>query len=504
MKKFLLSIALFAAGAGSNLFAYDLQVDDLYYDIIDENSVAVVANSDAPYTGEIIIPATITSDDKTYTVTAVGFEAFYLSSITKATLPETITEIRDYAFAYCWSLTEVNIPAAVTLIGERAFSMCGKVTDFTLPEGLKTIGPSAFISCTSNPSIKIPDSVESLGDYAFYRNLAATSLTIGRGIKDIDSYTFSTCDALTEVVVPEGVESIGKFAFNNCPKLKSITLPQSLKFIDDYAVNATPSLTDITFPDNVEYVGRRIFGQSAWENSCPEGLITINDYVAYLQKGDLPENSEIELPASIRVLAGSAFEQQVKLTAITLPENLLSIGSYAFWYCNSLAELTVPDHVTVIGDNALQYCVSLKKLSLGRNVAKIGALAFSSTSLTEITSLNPEPPVLANTQVFDIDAYDTTTLKVGESAKAAYSTALGWQEFVNIATFDDSTDGIDQIENDGSDITVGIDGLVTAGGNIVTIYNLNGIIVAQGIELRLPDRGVYIAVAGNKAIKIKY
>ena len=193
-----------------------------------------------------------------------------------------------------------------------------------------------------------------------------------------------------------------------------------------------------------------------------------------------------------------------RLTAITLPENLISIGSYAFWYCNSLAELNVPDKVTVIGENAMQYCASLKKLSLGRNVTEIGTLAFNTTALEEITSYNPAPPVLANSQVFDIDTYEEATLKVSEAAKEAYAGAIGWQEFINVSTFDDEIGGIDAVESDGSDISVGIDGLVTAGGKIVTVYNLSGIIVAQGVEVRIADRGIYIAVAANKAVKIKY
>ena len=57
---------------------------------------------------------------------------------------KAVTQIDDYAFAFCYSMESVTLPDSVTSIGEYA-----------------------FIDCTSLKNITIPNSVTSIGDYAF-------------------------------------------------------------------------------------------------------------------------------------------------------------------------------------------------------------------------------------------------------------------------------------------------------------------------------------------------
>lgn len=59
-------------------------------------------------------------------------------------LPETLTEIHNYAFAGCKYLTEINIPSGVTNIGEGAFSGCASLTSIALPDSVTSIAYGAF------------------------------------------------------------------------------------------------------------------------------------------------------------------------------------------------------------------------------------------------------------------------------------------------------------------------------------------------------------------------
>ena len=89
-------------------------------------------------------------------------------------LPETITDIHNYAFAGCKYLTEINIPSGVTEIGENAFLNCASLAELEFPEGLKKIGAGAFGGCTSLTSIALPDSVTSIAYGAFDNNVEFT------------------------------------------------------------------------------------------------------------------------------------------------------------------------------------------------------------------------------------------------------------------------------------------------------------------------------------------
>ena len=54
-------------------------------------------------------------------ITKIGEEAFWFSSLTSVTIPDSVTTIGCSAFYKCSSLTSVTIPDSVTTIGSSAF-----------------------------------------------------------------------------------------------------------------------------------------------------------------------------------------------------------------------------------------------------------------------------------------------------------------------------------------------------------------------------------------------
>jgi hypothetical protein len=76
------------------------------------------------------------------TVTIIGASAFYNTSITSITLPNTITSIHDYAFYGCTGLTTLVLPNSVKMIGKKSFYNTG-LTSVTAPP-LYYVGPDAF------------------------------------------------------------------------------------------------------------------------------------------------------------------------------------------------------------------------------------------------------------------------------------------------------------------------------------------------------------------------
>ena len=63
-------------------------------------------------------------------------------------IPDTVTTIGGYAFAWFISVTSVTIPDSVTSIGWAAFSSCSSLKSVVIPSSVTSIGDLAFSYCT--------------------------------------------------------------------------------------------------------------------------------------------------------------------------------------------------------------------------------------------------------------------------------------------------------------------------------------------------------------------
>ena len=146
-----------------------VEIDGIWYNLITKAKQAEVTKSGGTeYSGSITIPATITYEDVTYSVTSIGELAFSgCTNLTAITLPESVTSIGVGAFGGCYSLTAITIPEGVTSIEYMVFYGCTSLITITIPEGVTSIEDSAFRYCRSLTAITIPEGVTSIGSLAF-------------------------------------------------------------------------------------------------------------------------------------------------------------------------------------------------------------------------------------------------------------------------------------------------------------------------------------------------
>ena len=158
---------------------------------------------------------------------------FRRDSVTKITLPETITAIGKSAFAYCSRLKEVNIPFGVKEIKESAF-FSTHIKTLELPESVECIRNNAFWGCLIR-SIKLPQSLTEICTDAFAYSWLESIERPG-GVKVIPKSGFWHCANLEEVILHDGVEEI-RCAFIDCQALEKINLPASIKKIANFKRN---------------------------------------------------------------------------------------------------------------------------------------------------------------------------------------------------------------------------------------------------------------------------
>ena len=288
-------------------------------------------------------------------------------------IPDGITSIPSYAFAYQTGITSITIPDSVTSIGSYAFSRCSGLTSITIPDSVTSIGEGAFYNCTGLTSITIPDSVTSIGNNAFYNCSGLTSITIPDSVTSIEYSAFSGCSGLTSVTIPDSVTGIGEWAFHNCSGLTSITIPDSVTSIGDDAFEDCSGLTSIHYTGDMQsWLGKN------WHDEIMSSGRTL-----YID-GEKVEGA-IVIPDGVQSVPSYAFRGQSGITSVVIPDSVTSIGWYAFQYCRGLTSITIPDSVTSIGWYAFYGCRGLTSVTIGNSVTGIGFDAFEDCSgLTSI------------------------------------------------------------------------------------------------------------------------
>ena len=163
----------------------------------------------------------------------------------KVYLPSYITNIPDgqlnrgfgdfECFGFCsynYSLHEVSFSDAMSEIGNFAFAYCKNLESVHLNNSLIRIGQSAF-KRTKIKEVDIPASVQTIEYGAFYHCSELDTVILHEGIKEIWSEAFAYCSSLKSIFIPASVTRIAYNAFTN-KKEKTIHAPAG-SYAEQYA-----------------------------------------------------------------------------------------------------------------------------------------------------------------------------------------------------------------------------------------------------------------------------
>lgn len=294
MYKCSFTVAAFIIVMLSSLFvnAQKIQVDGIFYNLTGTSTVEVTFRGDDEdgwmyyseselYTGDVIIPSSITYNEKSYSVTSIGDDAFAGSKqMTTLSISSSIQVIGKGAFTLCNNLRSISVEngsgvfssqdgilyeknptriyfvpksiqgdillnESITEIPSSAFQNCTKITTITFPENVVSVGDGAFNGCSKLEEVFFNDKLKTIGVQAFSQCSAISIISLPESVVTIGASAFVNCSNLFYVLFKEGLETIGEMAFYNCGNMMAIQLPSTLKSIGEKAFYECTNLISI-------------------------------------------------------------------------------------------------------------------------------------------------------------------------------------------------------------------------------------------------------------------
>lgn len=275
-------------------------------------------------------------------ISAISQNTFKVGDLTYEITSENTVEVHDCAT----SAISVTIPEtivnngttySVTAIGSNAFFSCYNLSSIEIPNSITSIGASAFVSCTTMTNIIIPNSVTSIGNNAFQNCNKLSSITLSNTLTSIGSTTFRTCSSLSSIIIPNSVTSISSQAFLDCLSLTSVTLPENATI----AINAFDNAGKRDTINGVVYAGNDTLNVSNYK-------FTNTGFITFYLNNQSYQTTEASVEYCDKNKSGAlSIPESIIHNGVSLP--ITVIKGKAFYNCKYLTSITIPNTIKIIG-----------------------------------------------------------------------------------------------------------------------------------------------------------
>ena len=407
--------------------------DHITYRVIDAStsSPKLAVYNVKGVSGTVTIPATVFDGiDTHFKVTQIGGgrdsndPVWWDATVTGVNLPNTITTLANYCFAYS-GITSVTLPASVTtvkLYSNVFFGRCHK-----LEKILVDPGNSSFIS---DDGVLYTKGHEELMCVPSAKDFSSTgnSYTVNSNTKKIHVGAIERVPTLLKLIIPASVNDIymdtwPTFAYH----------PTNLKEIEVDANNSTYcSIDGVVYSKDKTKLIYYPSGKTDATFRVPDGVTSIPyGYSIYIN--DFLTSIDFNQVESMGQYAISGCS---KLSVINIPKTLTSIGEGMFSSSYSLKKYIVaPDNPNYSSDaDGVLFNKNKTKLlayPIGRtgeytipsSVTEIGKEAFMDAKITTIT-------IPAKVSIIGLEAFRGSKLKTVSFQEPSTITSLPLREFL--------------------------------------------------------------------------
>lgn len=127
-------------------------------------------------------------------------------------IPENVTEIERSAYCERSDIHNIIIPDTVTRIRDHAFAK-SSIKHVIWPLNASEVSTSTFYQCANLEWINLPEGVTEIYDYAFLGCTKLQYVIIPPTVAYVGENVFANCNRLLEIHVPESLRDKGKDVF---------------------------------------------------------------------------------------------------------------------------------------------------------------------------------------------------------------------------------------------------------------------------------------------------